>query len=129
MTVTPNEHELERLSASVAVHNTVVVPIGNVDPEVGAHATTTGVCPSTADGVVNVTVVPPADVVLVMTAGGHVNVGGSGTVGGGGVGAGGGWGTGLGAVGRLHAPAIVITRSEAISALKAHFRRARPLTV
>jgi hypothetical protein len=45
VTVTGNVHELARACASVAVHDTVVDPIGNVDPDAGVHATVTGACP------------------------------------------------------------------------------------
>ena len=38
-TVTPNVHELMFPASSVAVHVTVVIPIGNVLPEAGAHVT------------------------------------------------------------------------------------------
>ena len=84
-------HVAVRLRASLAVHETEVVPNGNVVPDPGVHDTATGVCPPLADGVVNVTAVPLAEVVLVVTAAGQVRLGGSGVavggVGGGGVGA------------------------------------------
>jgi hypothetical protein len=39
---TGKAHDPERLPASVAVHETVVVPIGNIDPDGGEQATVTG---------------------------------------------------------------------------------------
>jgi hypothetical protein len=41
-TVTANEHDAVRLRPSVAVHCTVVVPSGNVEPDSGVHETLTG---------------------------------------------------------------------------------------
>ena len=46
LTVTVNEHELERFRASVAVQFTVVAPSGNIDPDEGVHATVTGSLPA-----------------------------------------------------------------------------------
>jgi nitrogen fixation protein len=63
-------------AASEAVHVTVVVPIGNVAPEGGAHVTATA--PSTLSDAetVNKTVDPPAPVAEVEMSGGTVITGG-----------------------------------------------------
>ncbi len=99
-------HVAVRLRASLAVHETEVVPNGNVVPDAGVHDTVTGDCPPLADGVVNVTAVPLAEVVLVVTAAGQVRLGGSGV--GGGVGGG-----GVGAVGLLQAIVMPATSATA----------------
>lgn len=41
-TVTENEHVPVFPTASLAVHVTVVVPTGKVDPDAGTHVTVTG---------------------------------------------------------------------------------------
>jgi hypothetical protein len=42
VTATPNAHEAERWSASVAVHDTELEPTVKVDPDGGEQATVTG---------------------------------------------------------------------------------------
>ncbi|MFA5910094.1 MAG: hypothetical protein WC815_15035 [Vicinamibacterales bacterium] len=113
--VTGKVQDAERLSESVAVHVTVVAPSGKVELEAGVHATATGSLPPLAVGVVNVTAVPLADVVLAVIGAGQVSVGGSGVGVGVGVGSGIGVGVGVGAVGPLHAPATAVAHTTARS--------------
>lgn len=75
-----------RWRVSVAVHVTVVVPIGNVLPLTGVQAVVTGDAPLMTDGVPYTSEIgKPVGEICVMAAG-QVIVGGSGTGGGGGVG-------------------------------------------
>jgi hypothetical protein len=57
-TVTVNEHELVLFDASVAVHVTVVAPIGNSDPVTGEHTTVVPGQLSDVVGSANFTVAP-----------------------------------------------------------------------
>ncbi|MDP2053166.1 MAG: hypothetical protein Q8L75_05995 [Acidobacteriota bacterium] len=102
LTVTGKLHVAVRLRESLAVHETEVVPSANVVPDAGVHDTVTGDCPPLADGVVKVTAVPLADVVLAVIAAGHVRLGGSGM----GVGVGVGVGVDVGEVGLPHPVAM-----------------------
>ena len=52
-TRTVKPHDAVCPTASVAVHDTAVVPTEKVEPEAGVHVTVTGGVPSMADGVVN----------------------------------------------------------------------------
>jgi len=72
-TATDVWHTALRLIASVAVQLTVVVPMGNVDPDAGVHATDTGGVPPVGVGAANVTGsdVDPTGTVAVVLAG-HV---------------------------------------------------------
>ncbi len=88
VTVTVNAHESVRCLASVAVHVTVVVPTGKVEPLAGVHSVVTGGAP-------NDVVVAPYTAGTgcpfgegTLTGAGHEIFGGSGTTGGGGVGVG-----------------------------------------
>ena len=74
--VTVNVHDPVFAEASVAVHVTVVTPIGNVDPDAGTHTTVAPGQLSTAAGVVKVATPEhwPAVFGCVMFAG-HVTVG------------------------------------------------------
>jgi hypothetical protein len=58
-----NEQLAVRFNVSVAVQLTSVVPIGNVVPDCGVHATPTEPCPSVVDGLSKVIATPPAFVV------------------------------------------------------------------
>ncbi len=91
VTATGNTHDAERFNASVAVHDTSLVPTANVDPDGGEQATLTGDCPPSADGTVYEIVLDVAVVEEAIDAG-HDSVGAAGgggvtTTGGGGVGA------------------------------------------
>src|SRR5215213_5167539 len=59
-TFTANEHVAVRLSESVAVQLTVVVPIGKVVPGEGSQVTLTVPCPSVAEGMSKLIASPPA---------------------------------------------------------------------
>ena len=79
LTVTVNEHELVLFEGSVAVHVTVVAPIGNSEPVTGEHTT---VVPGQLSVVVGAGYVafapgtPPCIVLAVaVTFAGHVMVG------------------------------------------------------
>jgi hypothetical protein len=47
-TVTSNVHVSVRCNASVAVHDTAVCPMLNIDPDAGMHVVVTGALPFTA---------------------------------------------------------------------------------
>ena len=76
LTVTVKVHVPVFIAASVAVHVTVVVPMANVEPDAGTHATVAPGQLSAAVGVVKVTTAEhcPAPAGVVMFAG-HVSVG------------------------------------------------------
>lgn len=75
-TVTVNEHEFEFDDASVAVHVTVVVPTGNVDPDAGTHVTVAPGQLSDATGTVYETLAEHwPDVAGALTFAGQVNAG------------------------------------------------------
>lgn len=76
LTVTVKVHVAVFIAASVAVHVTVVVPMANVEPDAGTHATVAPGQLSDAVGVVKVTTAEhcPAPAGVVMFAG-HVTVG------------------------------------------------------
>jgi hypothetical protein len=83
-TVTNNVHVSVRCSPSVAVHDTVVCPMVNNDPDAGVHVVVTGALPFTAVAEPYTTGVATSVVVKWMICGvGHVIFGGSGTTGGG----------------------------------------------
>ena len=86
--VTVNVHVSVRCFASVAVHVTVVVPTGKLEPLAGAHAVVTGGAPNdvVAGRYSAGTGWPSGEGRL--TGAGHEIFGGSGTTGGGGVGVG-----------------------------------------
>jgi hypothetical protein len=83
MTMTRNEHETARCSASVAEQVTVADPTGNAVPLAGVHVVVTGACPPLTTGAPydTVTAVPSGDGTV--GEAGHVMVG---PAGGGGVG-------------------------------------------
>jgi hypothetical protein len=95
-TVTSNAHVAVRLRESVAVHVTVVVPIGKLEPDPGEQVTLTVPWPAVAVGASKSSVIPPGLIVERDTASPHVNAGASAT--------GGGGGGGVGAVGVLLQP-------------------------
>src|SRR5258708_32254073 len=76
-TVTVNEPCATLPAASCALHCTVVVPSGKVDPDAGVHVTGTGPSKSSMAVAVNVTTAPEALVAsAVMFDGGGGTVGG-----------------------------------------------------
>jgi hypothetical protein len=81
-TVTLNEHVLVRLSESVAVQLTCVLPIGKFWPDSGVHDTVTVPWPPVADGVSNVMAMPLAFTVERDSPSPHDNDGASATGGG-----------------------------------------------
>ena len=83
VTVTVKEHESVRCLASVAVHVTVVVPTGKLEPLAGVHSVVTGGAPNdaVAEPYTAGTGWPFGEGML--TGAGHEIFGGSGTTGGG----------------------------------------------
>nr|WP_238145304.1 hypothetical protein [Antricoccus suffuscus] len=75
-TVTEKLSFAEFPAASLAVHDTVVVPRANVDPEVGAQATTGLGSTSSVAVAVKVTGAPSAPVASTTTSAGNCNTGG-----------------------------------------------------
>ena len=80
------EQTADRCKASVAVHVTVVVPIGNREPDGSTQEVATGGLPLTVVAA-NVTCVDVPLVSWIVCGAGHVIAGGSSVGGGGGVGA------------------------------------------
>jgi hypothetical protein len=101
VTVTWNEQVAVRLMASVAVHSTVVTPIGKLLPLVCVQAKVTGCVPASTRGAPKMIEVPASDVAVSPTLGGQLMTGGSATTGG--RGGSGGGGTGVGDDGVLQA--------------------------
>ena len=83
-TVTLNVQLPVRLSVSVAVHLTSVLPMGNVSPDCGEHETLTDPWPPVGAGVSKLTAMPVALTVARDTPSTHDSDGGSATGGGGG---------------------------------------------
>lgn len=102
-TVTLNEQLPVRLSESVAVHVTSVLPIGKFCPESGEQATVTEPSPPVTAGASNVTAKPPAFTVEREMPSRQLSVGAFAT------GGGGGGGGGVGVTGVLLHDAISIT--------------------
>ena len=76
LTVTVNEHELVLFEGSVAVHVTVVAPIGNSEPVTGEHTTVVPGQLSDVVGSANFTVAPHTFASFAtVTFAGHVIVG------------------------------------------------------
>src|SRR5581483_4992747 len=86
VTVTSNEHDCDRCSASTTVHVTVDTPTGNSDPFAGVHVTFSGGCPPATVGLSNGTGMSAPTGDSTGSAFGQVIVGAAGG-GGGGVGA------------------------------------------
>ncbi|GMV20117.1 MAG: hypothetical protein AMXMBFR57_00660 [Acidimicrobiia bacterium] len=81
--VTANEHDAVRCSESVAVHETVVEPSGNVDPDAEEQLTVTGAWPPAGVGGAYVAGIPTLSGDSIVIDAGQLTVGAAG--GGGGV--------------------------------------------
>ena len=78
-TVTRNEHESVRCSASVAAQVTVFWPTENVDPAAGVQIVVTGAWPLSTIGALKVTGVNPPSSDCAVCDAGHAILGGSAT--------------------------------------------------
>ena len=103
---TSNEHVAVRLNESVAVHVTVVAPIGKLEPEPGEQLTLTDPWPPLAVGASKSSVMPVALMVEREIPSPHSSVGAAAT--------GGGGGGGVGAVGDLLQAAATMTLMTAV---------------
>src|SRR5688572_16967281 len=80
-TVTANEHDAVRDCVSVAVHSTVVLPIGNSALDCGVHLTVTGCAPPSTEGESKLTIAGPLNGAVMAIGEGQDTEGGGAAIG------------------------------------------------